>query len=130
MGETRRSDFTAIGLIAAVRNKINAKLALRGLNRGVDLARRHMKAFCEKLEVMDQGFHRPLHFRTRRRRDFMIRRQYRAATVCAHQPVNALTHDGDRLTHFFHSDDGAIITIAVLANRNIKVQFFVAFIGL
>jgi hypothetical protein len=38
MGESRRADLAAVGLVRAVGDQIDAELALRRLDRGVDLA--------------------------------------------------------------------------------------------
>src|ERR1700732_4286288 len=49
--EGRRPDLAAIWLIGAVRDEINAELSFRRLDRAIDFAGRHMKAFRIKLEV-------------------------------------------------------------------------------
>ena len=61
MGEARRADLAAIGLVAAVGDQIDAELALGRLDRGVGLAGRHVVALGVELEVMDERFHRALH---------------------------------------------------------------------
>ena len=65
MGEARRADLAFVGLVGAVGDEIDAELALGRLDRGIDLARRHVEAFGEQLEVMDQRFHRLLHLAAR-----------------------------------------------------------------
>jgi len=45
MGEARRAQFDPIGLIGAVRHEIDAKLPLRRLDGGVDLAGWDLVAF-------------------------------------------------------------------------------------
>src|SRR6476646_5017058 len=67
MGKAGGSDLAAIGAIAAIRHKIDAELALRRLDRRVHFAGGHVIAFCIKLEVMDQRFHRAFHLGALRR---------------------------------------------------------------
>src|SRR5213075_198316 len=66
--ETRRSDLAAIGFVGAVRDQVDAELALGRLDRSVGLAGRHLVALGVELEVMDQGLHRVLHLAAARRR--------------------------------------------------------------
>ena len=47
------------------RHQVDAELALRRLDRGVDLARGHVEALGVELEVVDQRLHRGLHLRPR-----------------------------------------------------------------
>src|SRR5215467_8152244 len=54
MREARRADLALVGLVAAVSDEIHAELALGRLDRGIDLASRHMEAFGVEFEVMDQ----------------------------------------------------------------------------
>ena len=61
-----------IRLVGAVGHEIDAELALRRLDRRINLARRHLVALGIKLEVMDQRFHRPLHLAALRRRDLAV----------------------------------------------------------
>ena len=72
MGEAGRADATAIGLVGAVGHKIDAEFALGRLDRRIGLARRYVIALGVELEVVDQGFHRPLHLSARRRGDLMV----------------------------------------------------------
>src|SRR5882762_2345086 len=72
MREARCADLALVGLVAAVGDEIDAELALRRLDRGIDFAGRHVDAFGVELEVMDKGFHRALHLATARRRDLVV----------------------------------------------------------
>ena len=67
----------AVGLVGAVRDEIDAELALGRFHRRVNLALGHAEAFGIELEVMDQRFHRGLHLGPARRRDLMVLRQHR-----------------------------------------------------
>src|SRR5205814_1240598 len=81
MGKTRRADLALVGLVAAVGDQIDAELALRRLDRGVDLTGRHANAFGVELEVMDQRFHRALHLATAGRRDLVVLDDDRALAI-------------------------------------------------
>src|SRR5262245_26250671 len=61
MREARRADLALVRLVGAVGDQIDAELALGRLDRGVDLAGRHVEALGVELEVMDQRLHRLLH---------------------------------------------------------------------
>src|SRR6185369_6109374 len=61
MGKARRADLALVGLVAAVGDQIDAELAFRRLDRGIDLAGRHVNALGVELEVVDERFHRTLH---------------------------------------------------------------------
>jgi len=52
--EAGRPDLALVGLVAAVRDEVYAKFALGRFDRGIDLARRNVKAFSVELEMMDQ----------------------------------------------------------------------------
>ncbi len=75
---------------------------------------------------MDKRFHRGLHVRAFGRRDFAVRRVDR--TFGHH--LNALLDDAERLAHFIHADEIAIIAIAVLADGNVEVEFRINFVRL
>ena len=49
---------SAARLAGAVGDEVAADLAARRLDRDVRLARRHLEALGEQLEVVDQRFHR------------------------------------------------------------------------
>src|SRR5262249_17892612 len=61
MGKARRADLALVRLVGAVRDQVDAELALGRFDRGVNFARRYMITLGVKLEVMDQRFHRALH---------------------------------------------------------------------
>src|SRR6202171_1420683 len=54
MRKTWRADLAFVGLVGAVGDQVDAELALRRLDRSVDLAGRHMEALGIELAVMDQ----------------------------------------------------------------------------
>src|ERR1700742_212168 len=81
MGKARRADLALVRLVAAVGDEIDAELALRRFDSGIDLASRHMHAFGVELEVMDQRFHRALHVTTARREDLAVGDRDRALSV-------------------------------------------------
>src|SRR5207237_2873635 len=53
MRKTGRADLALVGLVAAVGDEIDTELALGRLDRGIDLAGRHVEALGIELEVMD-----------------------------------------------------------------------------
>src|SRR6202161_3106808 len=71
MRKTRRANLAFVRLVAAVGDQIDAKLALRRLDRDIDLASRHMEALGVELEMVDQSLHRALHLAPARREDLV-----------------------------------------------------------
>ena len=72
MGKAGRPDLAFVGLVGAVGDEIDAELALGRLDRGIDLAGRHVEAFGVELEVMDERFHRALHLGALGRHDLVV----------------------------------------------------------
>jgi hypothetical protein len=70
------------------RTRIDAELALRDARPRHSLARRHVHAFGEQLEVVDQLFHVGLHRLARRRRHLVVVGDHRTGILA--QPVDAL----------------------------------------
>ena len=130
MREARRAELAAVGLVGAVGDQIDAELALRRLDGGVNLAGRHVVAFGVELEVVDQRFHRALHRAALRRHDLAVDDWTPGRLVLAEQPVDALAHDLGRLAHLFHADQVAVVAVAVLADRNVEFHLGIAFVGL
>src|SRR3954451_12574503 len=130
MGEARRADLALVGLVAAVGDQVDAELALRRLDRSIDLAGRHVHAFGIELEVMDQRFHRALHLAAARRRDLVVLDDDRALAVRRAHLCDALLHDAHGLAHLFHADAVAVVAVAVLADPNVEIHFGVTFVGL
>src|SRR6478752_4019884 len=102
MRKAWRADLAFVGLVGAVRDQIDAELALRRLDRDVDFAGRDMEALGVKLEVMDQRLHRPLHLAASRWNDLVVLERDRSLPLRTAQLFNALLHDADGLAHFFH----------------------------
>ena len=80
-----------------VRDQVDAELALRRLDRRIDLAGRHVIALGVELEVMDQRFHRALHLAALRRHDLVVERGDRPPARFRQQLGAALAHDADGL---------------------------------
>src|SRR5258706_3176287 len=70
--EVGRAQLQPVRFVGAVRNDVDAELALRMLDRGIRLARWHVYSLSEELEVMDQLFHVRLHLFARRRRHLVV----------------------------------------------------------
>src|SRR6202140_4333176 len=116
MRKTRRADLAFVGLVGAVGDQVDAELALRRLDRGVNLAGRHMEAFGIELEVVDQRFHRALHLAAPRRRDLVVFDNDRPLAVGSAQFRDALLHDAHGLAHLLHADAVTVVAVAVLAD--------------
>src|SRR6516225_5440786 len=130
MGKTGRAYLALVGLVAAVRDEIDAELALGCFHRGIDLAGRHVDAFGVEFEVVDQRFHRALHLAASWREDLVVLDRHRPLALRRPQLLDALPHDAHGLTHLFHADAVPVVAVAVLADRNIEVHFGIAFVGL
>src|SRR5690606_8095556 len=130
MREPRGAQLAAVRLVGAVRNEIDAELTLGRFNGGIYFAGGDPVALGIKLEVMDQSFHRLLHRGALRWNDLAVGRGDRADLFLAEQQFHALTHDTDGLAHLFHTDQIAIIAVAILADRNVELEFVVALIWL
>jgi hypothetical protein len=46
------------------------------------------------------------------------------------QLLQALLHDAHRLVHLFHSNEIAIVAVAVLADWDVEIELGIAFVGL
>ena len=76
-----------------------------------------------ELEMVDSRLHRALHFSAQRWDNLVVLDGNRPLTPGQPQLLQALLHDADRLPHLFHADAIAVVAIAVLADRNIEIQF-------
>ena len=66
----------------------------------------------------------------RRRHDLVVIDRDRPLPVGERSFREALLHDAYRLPHLFHADQLAVVTVAVLADRNIEFQLGIAFVRL
>lgn len=121
--KARRAHLQTVGLICAVGYCIHAELALRMLDRGINLTRRNVHTFGEELEVMDKLFHVRLHALTRRRCNFVVIGNHGAGVLA--QPVDALLDDAIGLPHLLHPDEVAVIAVAGLSDRHIEFDLVV-----
>src|SRR5215470_4787532 len=122
MREARRADLALVWLVGAVRDQIDAELALRGLDGRINLTGRNVVALGVKLEVMNQAFHRTLHLAPSRRHDLVVVDGDRTFSRGRAQLFQTLFHDPRRLTHFFHADQITVEAVAVLSDRNVEVE--------
>src|SRR5450830_11983 len=125
---TWRTDLQTIWLIRAIRHQINTKFTLRMFNGRICFASWNMETFREQFEVMDQLFHIRLHVHAVWRCHFVIIRNHR--TLIISQPLNALFDNAVGLTHFFNTNEIAIVAIAINTNRNVKIEQVVDFVWL
>ena len=130
MREARGADLAAVRLVGAVGDEIDAELALRSLDGGINLALGHMEALGVELEVMDERFHRPLHVTALGRDDLAVRGIDRALPFRGAKLLEALLHDARGLPHLLHADAVAVVAVAVLADRDVELEFLVALVGL
>src|SRR5262249_21264039 len=128
--ERRRANFALVGTVGAVGDEIYAKLALRRFHGGINFARRNPVTFGIKLKMMDQRFHGALHLGAARRHDLGINKVRRALPIRCAQLANALLHDTHRLAHLLHTNAVAVVTIAVLANRDVEIELRIALVRL
>src|SRR6266540_1150975 len=120
VGESRGTEFQTIRLVRAVRDDVDAELTLGMLDRRVRLAGRHVHAFGEELEVVDQLFHVQLHGLARRRRDLVVVDHGRPGVLA--QPVDALADDPVGLAHLLHADEIAVVAVAGRPDRNVELH--------
>ena len=93
MGEARCANLATIRLIGPIADEIDAKFALRRLNRRIDFAGRNVEPFGIELEVVDQRFHRALHLGPRWWRDLALTRRHGPLPVRSQKLLHALLHD-------------------------------------
>ncbi len=72
MREAGRADLAFVWLVGAVGDEIDAELTLGRLDRGIDIAGRHVEAFGVELEVVNQRLHRALHLAALGRHDLVV----------------------------------------------------------
>ena len=77
---------------------------------------------------MDQRFHRRLHLGAPRRHELRMLRQHRSRRLA--QQFDALSHYLGRLAHLLDAAEITVVTIAILADRNLELQFVVSLVGL
>src|ERR1700745_4233823 len=130
MRKRGRADLAFIGLVRAVGDQIDAELTLGGFHRHIDLPGRHAKAFAVEFEVMDQRFHRALHLGASWRKYLAVLDRDRTLPIWSAELRDALSHDAHRLAHFFHADQIAVVTVAVLADRNVEIHLRIGLIRL
>src|SRR5262249_49788099 len=94
--KSSRTDLAAIRTVGSICNEIDAKFALRAFHHSVGGTWRHVIALSKELEVMDQRFHRALHFRPVRRSEFVVLHLHRTRLHSA----KALPDDLYALAHF------------------------------
>jgi hypothetical protein len=128
MRESGRAALEPIRLVRAVRHEPHPELTLGGFDRGVRFALGHRIPFGEQLEVMDQGFHVPLHVGTARRAHLVVVERHGAGIGA--QPVDALAHDAVGLPHLLDAHEVTVVAVAVDADRNVEVHVGIDLVGL
>src|SRR5437763_4067918 len=108
-GEVREAgsaDLQPVRLVRAIRDEIDAELALRRFDRGIHLTLGHMHAFGDELEMVDELLHALLHLDTRGRRHLVVVDHHRPGVLS--QPVDALLDDAVRLAEFLDAHEIAV----------------------
>src|SRR5437660_5188244 len=123
VGEAGRAELQPVGLVGAVGDEIDAELALRRLDRSVDLAFGNMHALGDELEVVDELLHPELHLLARRRRDLVVVDHHRPGVLA--QPVDALSYDAIGLAELLDAHEVAVVAVAVLAHRDVELHAIV-----
>src|SRR6516165_4475728 len=125
-GKARRSDLATVRPVGSVGNEIDAELAFRRLDRRISLASRNVVTFGIQFEMMDQRFHRALHFGARRRRHFAVVDLHRASRHLR----DRLLDDAHRLAHFLDADEVAVVRVPVATDRNVELYLVVSVVRL
>src|SRR5215467_6927495 len=128
--ERRCANLAFVRPVGAVGHQIDPELTLGRLDGGIYFASRNPVAFSVKLEVMNERLHRALHLGAARGHDLGINKVRRALPIRCAQLGNALLHDTHRLAHLFHADAVAVVTIAVLADRDVEIELRIALVRL
>src|SRR5690242_15751467 len=124
--ETGRAYLTAIRTIGSICNQIDTEFAFGTLHNRVGSTGRHMIAFSEELEVMDQRFHRPLHLRSMWRAELAILHLYRTRPHL----VQALADNLHTLTHFGEPHEIAVVAITIPPDRHLEPDLGIFVVGL
>src|SRR6266403_2152159 len=130
MGEGRRADLTFVWLVGSVRDQEDAEFPFWRLDRDVYLTGWDAVAFRIKLEMLDDRFHRTLHLAASGRSNLVIFDDDWPLSVALRKLFDALFHDAHRLAHLLHPHEIAIVAVAVLADRDIEIEFGIAFVRL
>src|SRR5438445_5874157 len=107
----------SFGFRAAVRFHIDAKFALRGLDRHIDFAFRHIKALGDNQEMVDQRIHMLSHVVAVGQHDLWRVGLGRPRL----EPIQSLADDLVGLVTFAHTDTEPGPNIAVRLGWNVKI---------
>src|SRR5262249_39908492 len=130
MGKGRRTDLALVGSVGAVGDQIDAELSFWCLDSRVDLSGGHVMTFGVELEMLDSRLHGAFHLRAKGWDDLAVFHRHGPLTLRQTQSLEALLHDAYGLAHLLHANEIAVVTIAVLADRNIEFEVGIAFIRL
>src|SRR3954454_18517772 len=102
------TNVAAVGLAGAIADDVEADLALRRLDAGVDLTDRRLEALADELEVVDQSLHARRQLGARWQSVLAIIRHDRPRR----QAVERLARDLVTLVHLRDADEVAIVGVA------------------
>lgn len=126
MCKARRADLALVRSVGAVADEMHRHLALWRLDSRVSLARRHCITLREKLEVVYQALHRLLHRRAWWRDNLVVVDLVRSRRHL----VATLPDNSDGLSHLLDTADVAVVAVAVLPDRYVKVDLVVLLVWL
>ena len=89
-----------------------------------------MVPFGIELEMLDDCLHRTLHFATSWWKNLVVLRGDGTLSLGGSKLFDALSHNAYRLAHLLHAHEVAIVTVAMLADRDIEIKLWVAFVRL
>ena len=125
MSEARDFEFDTVWARGAIGDKVDTEFTFWSFGGDVDLSFRDAEAFGGEFEVMDEFFHRLFHACARGKGDFVVVDHDRSRG----HAFDGLFHDFERLAHFFHTNEIAVVAVAVGADGDFEGGFGVGFIG-
>ncbi|KAI3486306.1 hypothetical protein L1887_50200 [Cichorium endivia] len=121
MGKAGSADLASVRTVGAVRDEVDAHLALGSLDGRVRLAGRHGVALGEELKVVDERLHALLHGGTRRRHELVVVH----LDLARGHLVEALLDDAQRLAELLDAAEVSVVAVAVLADGHVELHLVV-----
>src|SRR3989454_9980787 len=122
IAKRRRPDLHPVWLVSAIRNQVEAELAARAFDEGVDIADRTLEAFTDEPEMVDDRLHALAELGTRRQGDLAVGSEPGAVR----QVIDRLLQDSQALAHLRHPHPVPVVAISVRSDRHLEVVLLVA----
>ena len=119
--KARRTDTHSIRSRRSVGDYVDTKLAAWAFDRCIAFTHRHLEAFGEDLEVVDERFHRLIDSGPRRWRDLLVLN----SVVAIGHLLDALAHDLYRLFDLGQANCEAIEAIPILAHGYVELDLVI-----